>query len=133
MFCKEPNTNSSFDEMLYGPERSYLDEIIEYCKQERTNFCQIMCLMFLLKSKLALGRLLDNEKAIELCHSKLIEDLSNDDSTAHGLEMVIKLKFVSDYLINLMLKCFKSDRGMIRTQICETVTVRVSIISPYPS
>jgi len=71
----------------------------------------------------ALGRLLENEKAIELCHSKLIEDLSNDDSTAHGLEMVIKLNFVSDYLINLMLKCFKSDRGMIRTQICETVTV----------
>ena len=89
--------------------------------------------MFLLKSYLALGRLLDNEKAIELCHSKLIEDLSNDDSTAHGLEMVIKLNFVSDYLINLMLKCFKSDRGMIRTQICETVTVRVSIISLYLS
>ena len=81
--------------------------------------------MFLLRSYLALGRLLDNEKAIELCHSKLIEDLSNDDSTAHGLEMVIKLNFVSDYLINLMLKCFKSDRGMTRTQICETVTVRV--------
>ena len=69
---------------------------------------------------------MDNEKAIELCHSKLIEDLSNDDSTAHGLEMVIKLNFVSDYLINLMLKCFKSDRGMTRTQICETVTARVS-------
>ena len=81
-----------------------------------------------LNSNSALGRLLENEKAIELCHSKLIEDLSNDDSTAHGLEMVIKLNFVSDYLINLMLKCFKSDRGMIRTQICETVTVRASTL-----
>ena len=69
---------------------------------------------------------MDSEKAIELCHSKLIEDLSDDDSTAHGLEMVIKLNFVSDYLINLMLKCFKSDSGMTRTQICETVTARVS-------
>ena len=87
--------------------------------------CPKICFI---NSNSALGRLLENEKAIELCHSKLIEDLSNDDSTAHGLEMVIKLNFVSDYLINLMLKCFKSDRGMTRTQICETVTVRVSTL-----
>merc|ERR1712159_775225 len=36
--------------------------------------------------------------------------------------MVIKLNFVTEQLLNLMLKCFKSERGVIRTKICETVT-----------
>ena len=59
----------------------------------------------------ALGRILENEKAMSLCHAQLIQDLSNDETIIRGLDMIVKLDFITDRLLNLMLKCFRNRRG----------------------
>ena len=59
-----------------------------------------------------IGRIIENnEKAMSLCHSQIIQDLSNDQTIIRGLEMIVKLDFVTDRILNLILKCFRNPRG----------------------
>ena len=71
-------------------------------------------------SSAAIMRSIENEKVVELCHTKMLQDLENDDTILRGLDMVLQFNFISDQIFNLILKCFKNERGKIINQTVQS-------------
>ena len=75
----------------------------------------------------AIMRSIENEKVVELCHTKMIQDLENDDTILRGLDMILQFNFISDQIFNLILKCFKNERGRITFQTFKLNTILINL------